>query len=145
MWSSEYPEHARDPWKRGKDPALEAEALEYAYHKRLESLTEAFTELEAININAQVEWGGDYREAIIPLRKCRAELLMAIGDLLDAHRKPMRPRTAAADERDQRSVLYHVGDDSPLDTFTPEIDAAIGEFEKRLRSKIGFRRSTRAY
>jgi hypothetical protein len=111
--------------------------LDYAYQKRLDSLAEAFTELEAININAQVEWGGDYREAIIPLRKCRAELLIAIGDLLDAHRNPSRTRTATADERDQRSVLYHIGDDSHHDTFTPQINAAIEQFERRLRSKIG--------
>ena len=40
------------------------------------------------------------------------------------------------EKAEERSVLYHIGEDSKHDKFTPEINEAIQEFENWLRPHI---------
>jgi hypothetical protein len=136
MFSYEYPEHTLDSWGHAKRE-MHAEALEHAYRNRWKQLHEAWLSLEEKNLEAQVEWGAEYQLAILPLRRCRVELQMAVEDTINAAKPNAKAQTAAAKERDAKSVIYYVGDDSAHDRFTPEINAAIMEFEKRLRPKIG--------
>ena len=99
-------------------------------------LEEAFKDLEDQTLDAQVEWGKEFQDVIIPLRKCRAELVMAIQDFLEA-KKPGGIHRATPEERIARdSKLYYVGENSEHDPFTPQINAAIDPFEKKLRPHI---------
>ncbi|SMN17391.1 hypothetical protein CRYPA_1576 [uncultured Candidatus Thioglobus sp.] len=51
-------------------------------------MDEAFSELEEIYLEALVEWGSEFQNNIIDLRKCRGELLVAIQQLLSRYKDP---------------------------------------------------------
>ena len=63
-----------------------------------------------------------------------------LHDIVDGLKPNAKPSTEAAKERDAKSVIYHIGPDSPDDRFTPEIEEAVRQFENRLRPKIGMSR-----
>ena len=113
------------------------EGTAHVYDARWKFLAEAFQELEEQNLDAQVEWGPEFQEVIVPLRKCKVELQIAIQNMLEAKKNPHDRRSLSREERaEERSTLYHIGEDSKHDKFTPEINAAIELFEKKLRPHI---------
>jgi len=136
MFSYEYPAEMRDEsGSLKKEFAYDGTA--HAYQERWKKLAEAFRELEDQTLDAEVEWGRQFQEIIIPLRHCFGQLQSAIQDMLSAKKYPYeqasRPRTERAE---QRSVLYHVSENSAHDKFTSEINAAIEKFETELRPHI---------
>lgn len=140
IFSYEYPESMRQPSGHLKDECR-AEGTAHVYEERFKVLNEAFRTLEDRTLDAQVEWGSDYAKIIVPLRKCRAELLVALQN----HVEVMKPgherrRTTVDERREARSVMYYLGEDqAELDSFTPEINSAITQFEQRLRPIVGER------
>ena len=50
----------------------------HVYQNRFEKLDSSFRELEDRILDAQVEWGDKFKISMVPLRTCRAELLIAI-------------------------------------------------------------------
>ena len=136
MDGSEYPKDSFDEYGQLKKGS-EFDAHLYAYQNRLKSLEEAFAELESQTLDAQVEWGKEFIGVIIPLRRCRHELVVAIQNHLQA-KKPFGGRELSPEERkDIRPKLYYVGENEPkLDPFTIQINQAIEGFEKRLRPHI---------
>jgi hypothetical protein len=113
------------------------DATAHVYESRWKQLDEAFAKLEDYHLAAQVEWGSKYQNVIMGLRSCRAELLVTTQRFLQRKKNAYdMPLTAMEQKAEERSVLYHLGADSELDKFTPEINAAIGEFEKWLRPHI---------
>jgi hypothetical protein len=136
IWAYEYPEEMRN-FNGNLKPEFDYEGTTHVYDNRWKYLGEAFLELEEQNLEAQVEWGPEFQDIIIPLRRCKAELQMAIQDMLDAKRESserhLRTRELLAEDR---STLYYSGEDSKHDKFTPEINAAILLFEKRLRPLV---------
>ena len=100
-------------------------------------MAEAFQELESQTLDAQVEWGAAFQNIIVPLRSCRSELMIAIQDLVDA-RTATSPRQVTPEQQKarERSVLYYVGEDPEHDKFTSDINAAIQQFEIKLRPHI---------
>ena len=109
----------------------------HVYEKRWEKMDEAFSELEEKNLEALVEWGSEHQDTIVPLRKCRGELLMAIQDMLGRYKNPHEKNWKNREEQsEERSVLYHAGEDSKYDKFTPEINSAVDLFEKWLRPHV---------
>lgn len=135
IYQYEYPEEMRDFHGHLK-PEHDYEGTLRVYEKRLEKMDEAFKELEELHLEAQVEWGPEYQDVIVNLRRCRSELLLAIQQLLRRKKNPREAPTKAAELAEERSVLYHIGGDTDQDKFTPQIDAAIGEFEKWLRPHV---------
>lgn len=116
-----------------------AEGTAHVYEERFKILNDAFRVLEDRALDAQVEWGAEFISLMIPLRKLRAELMMALQDHIQAM-KPgfQRRRTTLDEKREERSVMYYLGEnETELDRFTPEINRAITEFETRLRPIIG--------
>jgi hypothetical protein len=100
-------------------------------------MDEAFGELEEHHLAAQVEWGPQFQDVIVKLRSCRAELLIAIQQMLERKKNPIEsPLTTQEEKAAERSVLYHMGEDSKYDKFTPQINDAINEFEKWLRPHV---------
>ncbi|MFC1511729.1 hypothetical protein ACFL5H_00860 [Candidatus Latescibacterota bacterium] len=109
----------------------------YVYENRLKPLTEAFQELEEQNLDAQVEWGPEFQNVIIPLRKCMAKIQITIQRMLEEKKNPHYVTKMSPEERaEESSVLYYGGEDSEHDKFTPKINAAIELFEKELRPHI---------
>jgi hypothetical protein len=113
------------------------EGTAHVYEKRWEKMDQAFRELEEHHLAAQVEWGSKFQDVIKKLRSCRADLLIAVQQLLERKKNPREvPRTTAEEKAEERSVLYHLGSDSEHDTFTPQIDEAIADFERWLRPHV---------
>lgn len=136
IFSYEYPEKMRDESGHLK-AGCDYDGTVHVYQERWKFLAEAFQELEDQTLDAQVEWGAEFQDVIVPLRKCRAELQIAIQDMLRAKKDPYERQGRPRDERmEQRSVLYYVGESWEHDKFTPDINAAIERFETKLRPHI---------
>jgi len=116
---------------------LRYEGTAYVYETRWKKMDEAFSELEEKNLEALVEWGSDYQDTIVALRRCRGELLMAIQDMLARYKNPHEENWKNREQQtEERSVLYHIGEDSIHDKFTPDINTAIMLFEEWLRPHV---------
>tara|TARA_R110001583_G_scaffold139368_1_gene291540 strand:+ start:249 stop:869 length:621 start_codon:yes stop_codon:yes gene_type:complete len=113
------------------------EGTAHVYQERWKKMDAAFSELEEQYLEALVEWGSEYQDKIVPLRRCRGELLMAIQDMLHRYKNPEEENWKNREvQANERSVIYHLGEDSKHDKFTPEINAAIKLFEDWLREYI---------
>ncbi len=135
IFAYEYPEEMRDysgHLKRERD----YEGTVYVYEKRWEKMTEAFKELEEHHLDAQVEWGAEFQNIIVKLRTCRAELLVEIQRMLDEKKNPQRVMRDKSAMEKAFSILYDHGGNSEFDKFTPQVDAAVKEFEVWLRPHI---------
>lgn len=136
IFQYEYPETMTDNFghlKREHD----YEGTAHVYETRWKFLAEAFRELEDLTLDAQVEWGPEYQDVIVPLRGCKAELQVAIQNMLEGKKNPNDPRSLSREEKaEERSTLYHIGENSKHDKFTPEINTAIELFETKLRPHI---------
>jgi hypothetical protein len=136
VYAYEYPEGMRDTWGHLKEEHRYEGSL-HVYGERWKVLAAAFEQLEEQNLEAEVEWGSHFRDVIVPLRRCRIDLGIAIREFLE-QKKPGEDRP----ERDQKSrddrftKLYEVGTGSEQDSFTPQILAAIKKFEEVLEPKI---------
>ena len=135
IYQYEYPEEMRDFHGHLKREH-EYEGTLHVYGKRLEKMDESFKALEEQHLEAQVEWGPQYQDVIVKLRRCRSELVLAIQQLLRRAKNPREEPTKAAELAEERSVLYHIGGDPEQDRFTSQIDEAITDFEKWLRPHI---------
>jgi hypothetical protein len=114
----------------------EYEGTLHVYQTRMKFLEDAFRDLEDQTLEAQVEWGKEFQNVIIPLRKCRGELVIAIQDFLESKKVGRMHESTSEERKDRRSKLYYVGENFELDSFTPEINTAIESFEKKLRPHI---------
>ncbi len=136
IWQFEYPEEMIDSNGYLK-PEHDHEGNTYVYETRIKVLNEAFSELEEQTLDAQVEWGPEFEDVIKPLRECRADLMIAIQDFLEAKKIPHYNQGRTKEERTKHlSVLYYGGPGSERDKFTPQINKAIEGFEDRLRPRI---------
>jgi len=136
IFSSEYPEDLRDHHGSLKKE-FEHKGMVAVYEARWKVLAEAFHELEEKALEAQVEWGPEFENVIMPLRQCRSELLVTIQIMLERTKAPEDFEPISREEsQKERAILYQV-DDSKYDFFTPKINAAISEFETKLRPHIG--------
>lgn len=112
----------------------EYEGTAHVYQARWDVLAEAFTELEEETLDAVVEWGADFQQVIVPLRRCMVELQIEIQNELERKKEPQFAEPLTKEERaHHRSVMYEIGSDSKYDAFTPQIDAAVSVFEDKLR------------
>jgi len=131
MDGSEYPKALLDQ-DGNVMPGRRPDAIMYAYQMRMKVLGEAFKDLEQQTMEAQVEWGSDFQNLIIPLRQCWAELGTAVQQHLEMERSGP-DHLAPEERREVRAKLYYAGDN---DSFTMKIEKAISGFEERLRPHI---------
>ncbi|KZN44037.1 hypothetical protein [Pseudoalteromonas luteoviolacea] len=111
------------------------EGTAHVYTERWKKMDEAFAELEALHLDALVEWGNEHQDKIIELRKLRGELLAAIQDYLHRFKNPHEENWKNTDERKEEiSVMYYSGGEH--DKFTPKIEAAVSVFDDWLRPYI---------
>ena len=135
IFQYEYPEDMQGPHGHLK-PEHDYEGTAHVYETRWKLMDEAFKELEEYHLLAQVEWGPEFQDKIKKLRACRAELLVTIQQMLRRKKNPSEKMNSVEEKAEERSVLYHIGEDSKHDKFTPEINEAIQEFENWLRPHI---------
>jgi hypothetical protein len=133
----EYPKEMLDDITGQLKKEFSYGGTEHVYKERWKFMAEAFQELENQTLDAQVEWGAEFQDTIIPLRICRGELMLAIQDLLRAMKEPYEHRVVPRQQKaEERSILYYIGEKSENDKFTSEINAAIQQFESKLRPHI---------
>ena len=132
IYRYEYPEEMLD-YHGNLKMEHDYEGTAHVYEKRCEVMAEAFRELEEHHLEAQVEWGSEFQDVIEKLRSCKAEILIAIDQMLERKKNPREVEPTSAEER---SVLSYRGVDDKHNKFTPQIDEAIIEFEKWLRPHI---------
>ena len=96
-------------------------------------MTEAFRELEKHHLDAQVEWGAEFKDVISNLRKCRSDLQISIMNMIDHKKDPTEFDSLSAEER---SLVHMHLSGSENDDFSLRINSAINEFEKWLRPHI---------
>ena len=135
IFQYEYPEDMQGPHGHLK-PEHDYEGTAHVYETRWKLMDEAFKELEEYHLLAQVEWGPEFKDKIKKLSACRAELLVTIQQMLRRKKNPSEKMNSVEEKAEERSVLYHIGEDSKHDKFTPEINEAIQEFENWLRPHI---------
>ena len=132
IFQYEYPEEMQNHFGHLK-PEYEYEGTLHVYQKRWEVMTEAFRELEEHHLDAQVEWGSEFKDVITNLRTCKSDLQIAIMNMLD-HKKDSPEFDS--NNADERSLIQKRLYGSESDNFTKEINSAIKEFEKWLRLHI---------
>lgn len=136
IYQFEYPEEMRDYHGHLKEEH-NYEGTAHVYETRWKVLSDAFRQLEEQNLEAQVEWGDEFIDIIIPLRECRTDLEIALQQFLEAKKTSKEEEGISTEEwKDIRSKIYFYGKDSKHETFQPKIDAAIKKFEDRLRPII---------
>ncbi len=92
------------------------------YSTRWNKIREAWTNLEAELLEAEVSWGSEARKAQVNMDSLVKELYSALNIYLDGR---------ATDGTD--SIIYNIGD---KDEFSKKIDAAIKEIEIFLRPHL---------
>jgi len=114
-----------------------ADGTLHVYQERWKRMDDAFKELEELFLKALVEWGSEYQDVILDLRKLRGELLVDIQHLVSRYRYPTEEDWMNKEQRRRhKAVIYYSGEESKYDTFTPEIDLAIAKFDTWLRPHI---------
>ena len=132
IYQFEYPEQMRDHNGHLKKEH-EYGGTAHVYETRWTVLNDAFRELEEQNLEAQVEWGDEFLDIIVPLRECKTDLQIALEDFLESKKTSRGYEGISMEERKEiRSKIYFYGKDSKHETFQPQIDAAIKKFEDRL-------------
>lgn len=136
IYSYEYPEDYREHTGHLKKEC-KAKGTSHVYEQRWKKMDEAFSELEDRFLDALVEWGAENQEKIVPLRKCRAELLTEIQDFLGRLENPEERTWKNSDEQKRETmVIYGTDSNSKYGGFTREIEAAVKVLDDWLRQHI---------
>lgn len=125
IFSSEYPAEWIDSDNRLKSE-YEFDGTKYVYNNRMKFVEDALREFQKQAIDAEVNWGSDFQNATKLLMECIRKLKWAIFTLLETYRFPNdETRLTRSFKADEGSVLYYIGENSELDTFTGEINLAV--------------------
>lgn len=137
IWAYEYPKSMQQPDGGLKDEC-DYERIAHVYEERWKVMQKAFGELEELVLDAVVEWGPEFEEAIKPMRRCQVELLNCIRDYLQRIKEPhsVSYKTKYEHEAINKSTLSEVGLDSEYDKFTPQIVDAVRVIEGELRKHM---------
>jgi hypothetical protein len=145
MQGYEYPEDMRQGFD--VSPEQEADRTAYAYSKRFEALQKAFSGLQEEVLEAEVEWGTDtgFRPLLNQMWGHVVDLQFAVQWMIERKRNPDEPEPEHLEKANARSILYELGSNSKYDSFTPELDQTVTEFETETRPYIdGSRRKRRS-
>jgi hypothetical protein len=136
IFSYEYPEKmSTNSGHLKKD--FKHEGTAHVYQERFKKLNSAFIKLEEQNLEALVEWGSEHQDKIVPLRECRAELLITIQDMLRRYEDPDQEDWKTKEERIKETyILNYTGEDSKYGEFTSSINDAVTVYEVWLRPYV---------
>lgn len=137
IYQYEYPKEMCDYYGH-LEKEHDYEGTEHVYKARWKLMDDAFKKLENFNLDAQVEWGNEFVEIIVPLRECCADLLTAIQQHLRTKKKdrPSVDSLSKDEGEDMDDKLYFYGHNSEHEKFQTQINKAIRSFEDRLRPII---------
>jgi hypothetical protein len=99
------------------------------------SFEETFKTIEERYLDAQIEWGDEFKDTINPLRECRFEFLKNIFLFYDYKKFPESQNLSKEQLSEIRSIIFsNIG---IPDSFEDKINKAIEMFEIKLRPHIG--------
>lgn len=108
--------------------SLEMKSSNIVYYFRWQKITEAMSELQLEQLEAEVLWGKEVLEKIDPIRSCVTELNMKLSQFLNPDLK-----TFSSDEI--REVIYENRSKDSSDKFTSKIDNAVNVVGNFLKPK----------
>jgi hypothetical protein len=131
--------YVRAPWiplaemeaAAAKYPKADPATTNAVYHMRWEQMTEAMTELQSEQVEAEVLWGDEVVKKIQPLRSCVGKLNANLSEFLRPHEDRARSR------KDLGEIIYEMRTEKETDTFSKEIDAAVKTVGDFLKPKYG--------
>jgi hypothetical protein len=129
VWAHEYPEG--NSGSAGTTSSINEKTADmHVYQNRWKYLAEAFVELEAETLEAEVLWGGDIEKLMREIRSCRAELLISL-------REYFAKLERVPDNREQyRQVMEKIAAFDDEDPLSKRTAAAIGALEARMRRHL---------
>jgi hypothetical protein len=135
----EYPEDAKAPDGELKQNFDRAKAYDHIFRNRLKPLNEAFITLEDKILDTQVEFGIEFPCDTNPLRKLRADLVVAMGDFCRMHNPALENLVTTLRREEVRQIVEgNLRDQSP-DDFSQRVDSAILGLEAPLRKVSGMK------
>lgn len=111
------------------DKGLEKNSDVYVYEMRWEEITEAYTEMESHLLAAEVLWGSEVLDKIMPLKKKVVELNISLKQYLD-------PRFRTDTHKNLSDIIYDQGDEKDQDAFSKEIAKAIEGIADYIKQKM---------
>lgn len=118
-----------------KDQAYAAIA---AYESQWKAVVEANSDLQIAALEAEVVWGREPIDLLVPLRKCVNELHWAIDVYLRERYRDSRDR----DDKlyaDVLSVIFWASDDPTKDAFSGKVNGAVSAAEQFVRPHLGWK------
>lgn len=109
---------------------------EIVYQSRWQKVQDAFADFGLESLEAEVLWGSETKQQLIPLRECVSKLRRALmRHLRDG--KGGRPQLSPEKRNELDKLIYDDVDED--DEFSQEIDAAIKAIETLARPKLDLR------
>lgn len=116
-------------------PGFSHEQTRAVYHRRWRRLVDAISDFDVELLEAEVLWGQEITEQMLPLRQCINKLGININRLLDSGDPNIHRRRALSrkHQEEMSAVIYEVSTNPAEDEFTAEVNAAIDPIEKFIR------------
>jgi hypothetical protein len=93
------------------------------YNKRWQKVSEAFSELESVSLEAEAIWGQAVKVNLAPLQDCAGTLLATIGIHLDRLESPAISRNKEEIQKERKIMFSHPGEKDNF--FSNEIAMAV--------------------
>jgi hypothetical protein len=125
----------RENTSDGSKSFLDYAHFSFVYGNRWKTIAEPMTALEEFIIDAEVEFGKSFQDAIYPLRKLVAELGLALGNFLEST-KGESGQFDSDPLKEDRSILYEHAGDQISQKFTDGVSEAIARLDREFRRFI---------
>lgn len=106
------------------------------YEVRWKAVLEAGSELKVAELEGEVLWGGEFKQAVAPLDKCVACLSIAFAEFLRYSEQGDLAASERAVLRKYEEVVYDRSKADEPDAFTKELNEAIRGVEGFLRPRL---------
>jgi hypothetical protein len=121
------------------DPEFHAKSQQALYQKRWKRISETYSEMDLSAFEAEVIWGNEAIEKLLPLRRIIAELNSYTSQYLRNLVKPFRQGLSVEMTKKIYDVLYGVPfeiDEENKNPFTTKIEEAITQIESFIKPKL---------
>jgi len=107
------------------------------YNKRFTLLVEAFSDLEVDLLEAEIIWGEEIKDAVLPLKMTMAKLHSRMSQYIEIQTHPGMEKDMTEEEVEvMNDVLHKIGGDLTPNPFSREVSNAIKTIEEFLRQHL---------
>ena len=111
-------------------PGMDKRSSGLVYDRRWRALAQSLSNLDVEVLEAEVIWGDAVRVAERELRRCAAEVRLAVIQILEARDRIDPAGTTSEEQRArQRNVLYDQSSPHEPDAFAQKVLLAVRKFE----------------